>query len=354
MQHKQTLDHLHTQDALRKPSDSHHTLSDDSSYGVHDFSVVPDLESIPRVDVEMATEALPHLLARDQSSFKLGSITSLAPPKPVPDDTSKFLITDEQNKPCFVMTASWCGIENNLVSLGVNAIAKVSKILEDDVAPAVLQPVSSKTISNFVYALWPYATPLREKQPFRTWDRIKLRRWGAWWLEALTRQTLRLMPECDQDEYLTQPLNRIVEDTGFDSRLRDLARQAIQEANDQRWRPYYVLMHNDLWMGNWLHAPKSLRRKTKFVIIDWPGMLADGYPIFDIARFSESMNIRPRAFHRTISAHANMLSCSVAQTRYHLLVAAGYIGLHLNHFKEENYRHTVNICMAKLDQAIDE
>jgi hypothetical protein len=83
--------------------------------------------------------------------------------------------------------------------------------------------------------------------------------------------------------------------------------------------PNYVLMHGDFWKGNILIAPKAdfpaagTRWNERFVIIDWPGSITQGYAMFDLIRLAQSFRLSSNALKRDRSTLQN--PCRVHKNR---------------------------------------
>jgi hypothetical protein len=117
-------------------------------------------------------------------------------------------------------------------------------------------------------------------------------------------------------------------------RVKEAGRIALSQTAGRSFQPRSGVMHGDLWLGNVMLDPSGAR---DFMIIDWGGSQANGFPIFDLIRFAESTGLGARALRRELEAHALSLKCHVEDTRIYLAGALGHICLHLEQFPMERF-----------------
>jgi hypothetical protein len=131
--------------------------------------------------------------------------------------------------------------------------------------------------------------------------------------------------------------------------LRDAASRALAQLEAENFVGRSMVMHGDLWIGNIMLDPSSTRG---FMLIDWRGCEVDGYPIFDLVRFADSAKLSPVSLKSELEAHAALLGCEPADTRFYLLAAFGHFWLHLDQFPPERFNAMARRCLEVWDRAI--
>jgi hypothetical protein len=119
-----------------------------------------------------------------------------------------------------------------------------------------------------------------------------------------------------------------------DQALRDAADQGLARLRACDFVPKSRVMHGDFWIGNVMLDPSALR---DFLVIDWRGSAVDGFPIFDLVKFAQSVKLPPYVLRRELAEHAERLECDIQDTRTYLLAALGYIWLNLEQFPPERF-----------------
>ncbi|MEZ6192172.1 MAG: phosphotransferase [Phycisphaerales bacterium] len=71
--------------------------------------------------------------------------------------------------------------------------------------------------------------------------------------------------------------------------VRRAAEIGIRGLEQGRWKPRFVLMHNDLWKDNIL-----LDDEGRIAVIDWPGSTVKGYAMYDLVRLADSFGFSDR------------------------------------------------------------
>lgn len=131
--------------------------------------------------------------------------------------------------------------------------------------------------------------------------------------------------------------------------LQFAAQKALAAVKSRRFEARSRVMHGDLWVGNVLLDPSGER---EFIIIDWRGSEADGFPIFDLVRFAGSLGLSSRALRIELAAHAERLGCALQDTRTYLLAALGHIWMNLDQFPAERFAAMGDSSLRRLDSAL--
>ena len=131
--------------------------------------------------------------------------------------------------------------------------------------------------------------------------------------------------------------------------LRVAADQALGRLNRGLFAPRFRVMHTDFWIGNILLDPSGLRR---FVAIDWRGSQVDGYPIFDLIRFADSVRLGTNVLRSELQKHAEVLGCELEDSRSYLVAALGHLWMNLDQFPAERFADMAERSLKVLDRAI--
>lgn len=132
--------------------------------------------------------------------------------------------------------------------------------------------------------------------------------------------------------------------------LQVQARHALANIRAEGFQPRRRVMHGDLWVGNVLLDSSP---SIEFNIIDWGGSNVDGFPIFDLVKYAESVSLSSGALRTELAAHANSLGCELRHTRMYLLAALGHIWLNLDQFPPERFAAMAEGNLRVLDAALN-
>lgn len=272
------------------------------------------------------------------------------------DATAKVLVRGRhRDKLVVILYAS--PPSSNLVARGLDRASCVRVALGDILGQVVLQPVEVGEIHEYTYAVFPYCTPVQNQGVRgvieRAWLRPKLLRW----LRAATKATCTPVADADIEERFERPLKRLYEWDTLPDDLRATARSALDRLSIGAWRPSHVFTHFDLWHGNVLFAPAgSLRPHIwegyRFVLIDWPGAIVNGYGIFDLLRIAMSFRLSSSQIRAEVGEHCETLGCSLFDAWSHLMCALGYLALNLECFPPSRFVNLASRCHERMAQSM--
>jgi hypothetical protein len=132
--------------------------------------------------------------------------------------------------------------------------------------------------------------------------------------------------------------------------LRAAAAKAFARISAGTFVVRSAVMHGDLWIGNVLLDSSGAR---DFMVIDWRGSNIDGFPIFDLVKFAESVRMPARALRAELAAHAERLGCSLEDTYIYLVAALGYIWRNLDQFPPERFAEMAAGNLATMKAALN-
>lgn len=197
-----------------------------------------------------------------------------------------------------------------LVDRAVRNIGRVRAALPGELAETVLQPLATGLIDGRSAAIWPWHRPLIEENG-RLYRRAQMlwhrRRLLDWCYDLLEQSLVETKSNNLASHAFVAPLERMVTGTEFAEPLRVDARRALDRLEGGRWKRLFTcVQHGDLWLGNFL---SSGRPGHGIYAIDWAGAQAEGYPVFDLARLTESLGVRPGRLPRIARRFAERLDC---------------------------------------------
>ncbi len=273
-------------------------------------------------------------------------IESTGGPAEVPDVTQKFVIRDAADAPvafaCRSVEAS-----PDLVARGCAGARLARSRLGAVSGRAVLLPLAEGVWRSLSWALLPWGQPLPGGRLAQPLVRLRLRRSLLDWLRSVTRETRR---EVEPERHA-----RAVARLAFvGGELGQAAVAASERLARGGLRSVCVLSHGDLWLGNVLLAPHAPERAwaRRFLVIDWPGASAEGFAVYDLLRLSASLQLRPKQLRAELLAHAELLECTLEDTRIHLLASLGDLAERLDHFPRERFAELAHGVLSQLERAL--
>jgi hypothetical protein len=167
------------------------------------------------------------------------------------------------------------------------------------------------------------------------------------WLHGTAAVTKRASD--DGGDSFAEALEYLKGEAAMPAPLRTAAADARHRLNDREWSPFHVLMHGDLWRGNFLFdfSQRDLNLRERFRVIDWAGSSDRGYAIYDLIRMADSFSLSPRRLRAETEKHCKTLDCSLVDGLCQLLTALGHVGLNREQFPLERYCRMSNMCFTR-------
>jgi hypothetical protein len=272
-------------------------------------------------------------------------VEPLAAPAEVADATRKFAIRDEHGAALAFATCS-VALAPDLVARACAGARVARARLGPETGSAVLLPLVEGRWQSLSWALLPWAEPLPRGRLRLAWARRRLGPSLLGWLREVTRETRHESPAAHHAAALAA-LAKLGGELG---RAAERAGDRIAKGSV---RPSCVLGHGDLWLGNILLGTRAGGASpARFLVIDWPGADADGFAIYDLLRLAGSLHASPRRLRTELRAHAELLDCSLDDTRVHLLAALGALAARLEHFPRERFDAMALAAWRRLEAAL--
>lgn len=289
-------------------------------------------------------EAYTEPLSEALGAAGLGSVRFLAAPKSVADDTTKVLATNGEGRPAAVLLIS-SERSPDLVARGQDRARAAREALGPALGAAILTPLAEGSRDGLSWVVLPYRQPLADRRLAWWWERRTIGPAVIDWLEAAAGKTRHEPLDSELASGFEEPLQRALSFPDMPAPVRDAARSGLAALAAGRWRPHWVLAHNDLWKGNVLRAGGE---DSRFVVIDWPAAAVRGHPFFDLVRCARSFGLGQAQLARAVRRQAVLLGCEVSDARFHLAAAIGQIGLILEHMPPELYRRMATTALETL------
>jgi hypothetical protein len=314
-----------------------------------------------RLPFEELREALtPTLTAALASTNGIGSIAPFHKKVAERDDLAvldgveKLLVRGADKRPAAVVLVS-SPQAPGLVARGMQRAREAKMLLGPQLGQVILSPLCEGDVAGLTYTVLPYCKPLSNSKLRAMMQRRRLRPVVLTWLRDATALTAA-EPSSDRVEAsFGQPLRRLAGDAELPSELRALGRDASARLESGGFSPRHVLMHNDLWLGNILIDDRNVTGRAgraweeRFVIIDWPGAVIEGYGFYDLLRFAQTIKLAGDSLRREVRAHCGILGCEPRDARSHLAAALGCLLIHLEHFPKPAFARTAMGCLQLLE-----
>lgn len=280
------------------------------------------------------------------STTRVGSIEPFGDDKPVDDQTFKFLVRSSEGDPVAVVLCS-PAVSPDLIARGSFKAREAKAALGPELGRAVLTPIAEGEIRKLGYAVLPYCEPLSKKRLSGWLQRRRVGPKVLHWLQGVTRQTMCDVTEAEVFARFQRPLWLLAEAVDATEAVRRAAEIGIRGLEQGRWKPRFVLMHNDLWKDNIL-----LDDEGGIVVIDWPGSAVKGYAMYDLVRLADSFGMSDRMLGEQVRAHCRVLGCEPKDGISNLAAALGYLLGDLDHFPRHRFLPIADQCVRRMVTAM--
>tara|TARA_R110002096_G_scaffold281703_1_gene475778 strand:+ start:1516 stop:2466 length:951 start_codon:yes stop_codon:yes gene_type:complete len=309
-----------------------------------------------RTEAATLIEGLREPLQAALGKVEIGELQHLPGPNRVVDETTKVLVKDPRGQPVsFVLISP--SVDPEIIARGMQLAAESKLRLGPWAGRVIFDPILEGRLGGLSYAALPYYRPITGGRLRRRFFQMVLRPGLLDWVAAVVEATAEPAAVDIVNESFELPLAHLAESLLVEPAMRRAAEVSLGRLQEAAWRPRHCLMHGDLWQGNILSAPaivdgKRLRPRDRFFIIDWPGAVPRGYPMFDLARLLMALRVGRTTASVQVARHCRILECEQIDALSHLLAALGSIGMKLGHFPPENYAQMSNHCFSTVSRAI--
>lgn len=251
----------------------------------------------------------------------------------VADATSKFVIESHSGTPeAVLICAPHCA--PGIVGRGVTRARDAARLLGPGIGAVILEPTIHGKFEGLSYSVTPWQRPLANSVWRRRLQRMRVAPRLLRWLTAAVEKTSVELTQGTRDARIRAPLEELVGDPRFSSRVRRAGDRALARFDAGRWNPKSSIMHGDLWMGNILLPRSSAARQRSvygFYLIDWAAAELSGFAFWDLVSVSISLGM-PRTWVRLAARkHCAVLHCEPDDAGSYLVLAIADLRRRLEH-----------------------
>jgi hypothetical protein len=270
----------------------------------------------------------------------IGSVELLATPRLVADHVDKAIVFSPDGRPALLVMTAPAAYPDAVRDAFARAAAARGALDQGAAAAAVQVALHQGAAEGRSFAVVPYLTPIGRGRLRRRWDRWRLEGPVFEWLGEVTRRTSAAVPEAELGLAFQAPLDGLSRMEAVGGRVREAAKDSLHALEEGRWRPRWVLAHNDLWLGNFLFRRPETPGDPAFAVIDWGASRVRGYPAYDFFSFANSVDLSASALRRRLVAYCDALGCPPAEARHHLLAALAAHSTALGEWPVERFAKT--------------
>lgn len=290
--------------------------------------------------LDLATKVAKH------PAVATSAVPELVPPQQlVADETTKYVIRDQRGTASQFVVCSPKS-EPQLVYDKIRVAKAARKMLGPELGAHVLAPSAEGTVDSLSFAVFPYCRQLTTRKLPWLVERQSLGRKALDWLRAVTEQTCKPAGP-DELAQLPPALEQLAALPDLPRHLSYAAREAARAVREGRWHPRTVLMHGDLWKGNFMKPPVD-SGGPDFVVTDWWIAGLSGYPIYDFLRIAQSFRLPRRQHLAESQAYAQILECNEVRIVSYMLCALATICANAGAFPGTTIAKMTELCYEQL------
>ena len=230
----------------------------------------------------------------------------------------------------------------DLVADDVEMITQARSELGPELSSVVPEILFSGRFQGRSVAVFELLTEISANRLLRKVQRTKTAILLIEWIDQVGAHTLSERPADQFETHIEQPLNWLATNGELSFEVRAASESALSNFEADPTMAKTVFMHGDLWWGNVMLPTSSEGTPAKFLVIDWGGAKANGYPLYDLVRAIESNG--GRNARSTIDRHLSLLGMDRAHGLAHVLCAAGSYGLEGGQLTSERANELVQYC----------
>ena len=232
--------------------------------------------------------------------------------------------------------------------------AAMRNYLGEELGSVILNPLAQGHILNRSYALMPFRRTYSDNRLFWALQKHQMKRQVIEWLQAVNGRYSVIADSASNREQFIRPLQYLKTMPAADRNIRVAASTALDRLLKQKFQPYFVPMHNDLWKGNFLQRTRGDGRSKasyRFFIVDWRGSRINGFPIYDLVRVSLSYKLTPSELNAAIIRATAALECDPVDALSYVTVALGEIALRMDQFPLNQFLQLARDCIMEVKRA---
>lgn len=204
----------------------------------------------------------------------------------------------------------------------------------------MLLPIAgSGYVAERSFLVLPRCTPLASGRLGRFVEKPRVAREILPWLRELA--TWKAREPSDPARFIAS-MQALIQMEDLPDDVRDAARRIASGLLAGTIRPWHIPMHGDLWRNNIMR-----RGDGRLAVIDWAGSAVDGYGIYDLVRFKQSINFSQALYCAELRWYAELMGGEEGVIA-HLLGALGHYADRLGEFPRERFVTLATDCYALL------
>lgn len=258
----------------------------------------------------------------------------------VSDTTQKILISTSKSKSPEAFVLISAKNTPNAIKSGYEKLCGLADKIGPSLACNLLLPLQVAESNGLTYSISAYHKPLSTKPLLKKVDIWRVRRHLIHWIIGVAKATKIPTTQQETEISFILPLLALSQADGLKSGYKKTALDAVNAIKNGSWQPSFVCAHNDLWWGNVLSS-----KQHKFVLIDWDGVMLQGYAFYDLVRAASSFGIKKSAFKRTLGQYSCVMQCNETQAKYYLISAFAFLYSDLGGWQFERFLILLNDCM---------
>lgn len=316
------------------------------------------MQKEPAVDLDCEKIALGIVEKENQSSarkYDIGSLSAIPRPKfkedvadavsvyslrGIPPNGDVILIISNRNYP-------------ETVDDAIKKSSLASTLLDPSVAKNVLASISDGYSEGARYVFWPKKTPVSQNKYIRKLQTIATQKSVAMWISDVGRTSKRRIEAADDiNDYFLEPLNYLLAEAKMPDHIKSIARNSIEKIEIKNFHPDVVVQHGDFWHGNILLEKNWPLSLSSFYVIDWAGMVPNGYPFIDMLRYSLSVNTKPSRFRKYIEKYCAACNVKPEHILFYVNSYSGFLGLNRGKFPFERYLQSIELLHREAESLV--
>lgn len=231
------------------------------------------------------------------------------------------------------------------IKSGYEKVSELAKRVGPALAKNLLMPLEVAETNGLTYSISRYHKPLNTNLLIKKLDNWRIGRPLINWVIAVAKATKTAANRQEIETSFMQPLLALSKADGLKPAYKKIALEALDAVNNGSWQPSFICAHNDLWCGNVLSS-----KQHKFVLIDWDGVLLNGYAFYDLVRVAGSFGFKKTRFNHVFKQYCNAMQCNEIQAKYYLISAFAFLHSDLGGWQLERFITLLESCMDYLDE----
>ncbi len=287
-------------------------------------------------------EFLEHINIQRQAIYNINDVTPLDNKTAIniKDTTYKYNLpgmAPENDAVLMISNEQYPDFINN----SVNVINGIADLLSTECRSVVLEPVSSGSFMGLSYAIWPKHKPVSNAKILKAIQKRTIAKNVFKWLKDVASDTFKnKLSNREIDTLIRAPIRTLADSPRQSESVQKKAAHALEQLDQNEWRPITTLQHSDFWLGNILienNHTRNIENPYGFYVIDWGTAFISGGPATDMVQFCISANTTKARALKELIEYCETIGGTIKDIEKYMLVGLGNIGQNLDRFPEERF-----------------